>query len=230
DKHNEANGEENRDGANDNNSWNCGAEGETDDKEINDLRRRQVKNFLALLLTSQGVPMILAGDERGRTQWGNNNAYCHDSDLSWVDWTPNPLTDELVRFTGDLVRFRAAHPAVRTAEHPTGREVRPGLAEISWHGVTAYAPDWSDGSRLMAVMRCAPMGDAVDCVYVVANTHWEEHDVELPLLPDGALWRLAADTGAADCSFPLGEEPALDDQHVLRVGPRSTVVLCAQTV
>ncbi|GGQ33998.1 glycogen debranching protein [Streptosporangium pseudovulgare] len=230
DKHNEANGEDNRDGGNDNNSWNCGAEGETDDKEINDLRRRQVKNFLALLLTSQGVPMILAGDERGRTQWGNNNAYCHDSDLSWVDWTPNPLTDELVRFTGDLVRFRAAHPAVRTAEHPTGREVRPGLAEISWHGVTAYAPDWSDGSRLMAVMRCAPLGDAVDCVYVVANTHWEEHDVELPLLPDGALWRLAADTGAVDCSFPLGEEPALDDQHVLRVGPRSTVVLCAQTV
>ncbi|MCG5219441.1 glycogen debranching protein GlgX [Streptosporangium soli] len=227
-KHNEANGEDNRDGGNDNASWNCGIEGETDDPEINDLRRRQIKNFLTLLLTSQGIPMILAGDERARTQWGNNNGYCHDSELSWVDWTPNKLTNELVRLTGNLTRFRAAHPAVRTPEHLTGREVIPGLPEISWHGVNAYAPDWSEGSRLMAVMRCAPLDDGVDCVYVVANAHWEPHNVELPMLPDGTLWRIAVDTGATDDSFPPGEEPILGDQHTLKVGGRSTVVLCTR--
>jgi glycogen operon protein len=230
DKHNEGNGEDNRDGGNDNNSWNCGAEGGTEDQEIIDLRRRQMKNLLALLLTSQGIPMILAGDERARTQWGNNNAYCHDTELTWVDWAPNALTDELVRFTGNLTRFRAAHPAIRTTGYLTDHEIRPGLPEISWHGVTAYEPDWSSESRMMAVMRCAPLDgqEGVDCVYVVANTHWEPHEVELPQLPDGAHWRLAVDTAAAaGDSFPVGEEPALGDQHALNIGARTTIVLCA---
>jgi len=228
-KHNDANGEDNRDGGNDNNSWNCGWEGETDNPEVNALRRRQIKNLLTLLLTSQGIPMILAGDERGNTQWGNNNAYCHDNEISWIDWTPNELTDELVRLTSVLTSFRAEHPAVRTADFLTGHEVRPGLPDISWHGTTAYAPDWSEESRLMAVMRCAELpGGGVDCVYVVANAHWDDHEVELPLLPEGGLWRLAVDTGAADDTFPLGKEPILGDQHALRVGGRSTAVLSAR--
>lgn len=229
DKHNELNGEDNRDGGNDNHSWNCGAEGDTGDPEINDLRRRQIKNLLTLLLTSQGIPMILAGDERGRTQWGNNNPYCHDNELTWVDWTPNPLTDELVRFTGDLVRFRAAHPAIRTEHYLSGRELRPGLQEMSWHGVRAGHPDWSDGSRLLAVMRCAPHEGGIDCVYAVSSAHWEDVEVELPGLPDNTLWRLAVDTSAAPHadSFAVGREPILGDQHSLRVGPRTTLVLCA---
>ncbi|WP_199565645.1 glycogen debranching protein GlgX [Spongiactinospora rosea] len=231
DKHNEANGEANRDGGNDNNSWNCGAEGPTDDPEIDALRRRQMKNLLTLLMTSQGIPMILAGDERARTQWGNNNAYCHDSELSWVDWSEGDLPEEIAGFTSRLTRLRAAHPAVHALEHPTGREVVPGLPEISWHGVAAYSPDWSQESRLLAVMRCAPAADGdVDCVYVASNAHWEAREVELPWLPEGALWRVAADTFAAapDDVFPIGEEPVLGDQRAIKVNARSTVVLCSR--
>ena len=118
DKHNEANGEDNLDGANDNNSWNCGVEGPTDDPAINALRRRQMKNAFVMLMVSQGMPMIQMGDECGRTQQGNNNAYCHDGPLTWFDWTLPERNNELLRFCQRMIRFRQQHPALKSPLHP----------------------------------------------------------------------------------------------------------------
>ena len=234
-KHNEANGEDNRDGANDNNSWNCGAEGETDDPAVLDLRRRQVRNALLLLLSSQGIPMLLGGDEVGRTQRGNNNAYCHDDELSWFDWGLVEDNADLLRFARRCIAFRAAHPALRGAIHPTGSTVDGSpLPDVSWHGVRAWEPDWSTGSRLLAMARCARLGDGDgdgdDIVYLAANAHWEPHRIEPPVLPDGLVWHLFADTSAApgaDAAVP-GDEPRLPEQGFLTIGPRSTVLLVAR--
>lgn len=233
DKHNEANGEGNRDGGNDNNSWNCGAEGETDDPVINRLRGQQMKNLLTVLLTSQGTPMILAGDERGRTQQGNNNTYCHDSELTWIDWTPGPLADEMTSFTSRLIRTRRAHPAIHAPRYHTGEQMVPGLPDLSWHGTRAWQPDWSQGSRILAVMRCVPFtghpGSDLDVVYVAFNSHWESHEFELPKLPNDASWRIVASTSeqTPDDIHEPGQEPVLDNQATIVAAPRSAVILCA---
>ncbi|KJY44104.1 glycogen debranching protein, partial [Streptomyces sp. NRRL S-444] len=230
DKHNEANGEGNNDGANDNNSWNCGAEGPTDDPEVNRLRLRQMKNALAILFTSQGIPMLLAGDEVARTQQGNNNTYCQDNELSWFDWSQVDDNAELLRFTREMIAFRGHHRELRSTSHPTG-QVREslGLPDISWHGERAWQPDWSAESRLLAVARCGTGDD--DVVYVAMNSHWEPHDLELPALPHGRSWHLFADTGAEaphDIRTP-GGEPELENAGKYLIGPRSVVILVGRT-
>ncbi|MGN5376596.1 glycogen debranching protein [Streptomyces lasalocidi] len=184
DKHNEANGEGNNDGANDNNSWNCGEEGPSASPHVRELRTRQMKNLLTILLTSQGIPMILVGDEVGRTQLGNNNTYCQDNELSWFDWGLVEANAELLHFTRALIAFRHAHPVLRSSDHPTGTDrVGSGYPDISWHGVRAWAPDWADHGRVLAMMRCGrhAKGGSVadDHVYIAVNAHWEAHDLEL---------------------------------------------------
>ncbi|MFI6177587.1 glycogen debranching protein GlgX [Nonomuraea sp. NPDC051191] len=227
-KHNEANGEDNRDGNDDNLSWNCGAEGPTRDPEVLALRGRQAKNAMLLLLLSQGIPMILAGDEVGRTQHGNNNAYCHDGPLSWFDWGLAERNGELLRFVRECVAFRAAHPMVRDRRHPCGDEGAGGLPQVSWHGERAGEPDWSEGSALVAMLRSGTAaGGGGEHLYLAANAHWEARELELPALPDGAVWHLFADTGAAapeDVHTP-GQEPPLADQRRIVVGPRAAVAL-----
>jgi len=148
-KHNEANGEGNRDGTDDNRSWNCGVEGETDDPEVNALRDRQSRNFVATLLLSQGAPMLLAGDERRHTQRGNNNAYCQDNELTWLDWEPGARDEELLAFTKRLLRLRAAHPVFRRAAFLTGEERNgSGAPDVWWFrpdGRKMTQADWSRG-------------------------------------------------------------------------------------
>jgi isoamylase len=218
DKHNEANGEHGRDGHNGNHSWNCGHEGPTDDVAIRTLRARLARNALLILLTSRGIPMLLAGDEFGRTQYGNNNAYRHDGPLSWLDWSLLDANADLFRFTAAAIAFRRAHPVLRRAE---------GDLTVTWHGVRAGQPDTSPESRLVAVMFT---GGDEDVVYVAANSHWEGHELELPAPPAGLAWHLFADTSAAppaNVSEP-GCEPLLADQSHLVAGPRSVVVLTAR--
>ncbi|MGW3044290.1 glycogen debranching protein GlgX [Kitasatospora sp. NPDC001159] len=220
-KHNEANGEGNADGANDNHSWNCGIEGPTDDPEVLRLRGRQMKNALAILLTSQGVPMLLAGDELARTQAGNNNTYCQDNELSWLDWDLLETNADLHRFVRGLIAFRHAHPLLRGADHPG--------SEVSWHGVRAWQPDWSPDSRLLAVLR-GGHGGGDEQIYVAMNAHWEPHDLELPRPRPGTAWHLVADTAATtphDLHLP-GTEPPLEDPGRYRIAPRSTVILLAR--
>jgi glycogen operon protein len=231
-KHNWANGENNNDGANDNESWNCGWEGPTDDPAINALRRRQIKNALALLMVSQGVPMILMGDEVGRTQQGNNNTYCQDNELNWLDWSLLDSNADLFRFAKHIIAFRHAHPVLRNRWHFSNRDyVGSGYADISWHGAKAWSADWSDSSRTIAFMLCGKhaRGGAVqdNYVYVAMNTHWDAHWFDLPGLPQGMQWHVAANTGAPspDDIWEPGREPLLPDQGGLLVGDRSVVVL-----
>jgi glycogen operon protein len=227
DKHNEANGEHNNDGSNDNDSWNCGAEGWTDDPGILALRQRQIKNAIALLLISQGVPMLLMGDEIGRTQNGNNNTYCHDNALNWMDWRLKETNADLFRFVKHAIAFRHAHPALRRTQHFSNADgVGSGYADITWHGTQAWQADWSDASRCLAFMLCGKHAQD-DYVYMAMNMHWEAHWFTLPGLPAGLSWHVAANTGtpAPNDSWAPGTEPQLEDQSGILLGDRSVVIL-----
>jgi isoamylase len=228
-KHNLANGEYNNDGANDNNSWNSGWEGSTDDPGILALRHRQIKNAFALLIVSQGVPMMLMGDEVGQTQQGNNNMYCHDSELSWLNWDLLQKNPDLFRFFKNCIAFRKEHAVFRNRWHLYG-------GDISWHGAQAWHPDWSEQSRMLGFLLDGKHAKGKDdigfdnSIYVFTNTHWEGHDVELPGSPEGKPWHVFANTGADSPQdiWEIGAEPVLSDQSRLFVGPRSVVILLAK--
>jgi len=231
-KHNEANGEGNNDGANDNLSWNCGWEGDTDDPAILALRKQLMKNALALLMISQGVPMVLMGDEMGRTQGGNNNTYCQDNALSWLDWSLVAKNADLLRFAQLIIAFRHAHPALRHCDHYRNQDyLGSGYADVSWHGTRAWQPDWSEESRVLAFMLCgrhAKGGAAHDCfIYAAMNSYWDALPFELPALHAGVQWHVAANTGmpSPEDIFAAGEEPVLADQGQALVGGRSIVIL-----
>ena len=221
-KHNEANGEKNRDGANDNNSWNCGAEGETDDKEILYLRRRQIKNAAALLLLSRGIPMILSGDEFCNSQNGNNNAYCQDNKISWLDW--NKLSDnaDVFGFFKKLIAFRKAHPVLRRKDFYNGMN-SSGYPELSFHGEKAWELDEENPFHTFGFMYAETVKDhsaKKDCfIYCGVNTFWEERTLELPKLPDGMNWYKIAYT-AEDHT----KKEKYDDIYI-RLYPRSLMLL-----
>ncbi|HEY9814071.1 MAG TPA: glycogen debranching enzyme, partial [Candidatus Sericytochromatia bacterium] len=230
-KHNEANGENNNDGANDNESWNCGWEGPTDDPGINALRHRQVKNAVAMLMVSQGVPLLLMGDEIGRTQNGNNNTYCHDNELNWLDWSLLQKNQDIFQFFKHCINFRNAHPVLRNQYHFQNRDyVGSGYADITWHGTQAWNADWSQNSTL-AFMLCgkhAKAGTVEDnYIYVAMNMHWEALWFEIPGLPPGMQWHIFANTGATppEDSWQPGTEPLLSNQQGILLGDRSVVIL-----
>jgi len=193
DKHNEANGEDNRDGHDHNLSWNCGVEGSTDDLAILRLRERQARNFLATLLVSQGVPMLCAGDEIGRTQQGNNNAYCHDSELTWLDWNLDRARRALLEFTSRLIALRRRHPVLRRQQFFHGRKLRGSeVKDLSWlrpDGKEMTDEDWNVNTRCLG-LRLA--GDAIDdidaegrrvggaTVLALVNAHHEPLDFVSP--------------------------------------------------
>jgi len=225
-KHNEVNGEDNADGMADNLSWNCGCEGPTDDADIVRLRRRQMKNFATILMTAHGVPMILAGDEFARTQQGNNNAYCQDNPVSWIDWNLKEDNADLFRFFRLLIAFRRTHAAMRRISFAP----MPCCAQVAWHGVKLGQPDWSWDSRSLAMQRWATDGSrGEDHLYFIANAHWESHVFELPALPHGRWYRFI-DTmldspvdiaESSDSAAPVGAQ-------YYEVGPRSVVVLASR--
>jgi len=231
-KHNQANGEDNRDGHNTNHSWNCGHEGPTTDKEINALRRRLMKNAVAVLFASQGVPMILMGDEVAHSKQGNNNTYCQDNELSWFDWTGVEREADMLRFMRACIQFRQAHPVLRNQHHFQHQHTEAsGYPDISWHGREAWNPDWSENSRALALLLCGenvpPGQEKDDYIYVGMNMHWQRHAFELPRLPVGRRWRRFIDTSCAppDEVVEPGREPLLRDQEQITLGPRSVVIL-----
>jgi glycogen operon protein len=232
-KHNEANGEENRDGLNENFSWNCGIEGPTEDPEVLDLRRRQAKNFMATLLLSQGVPMLLAGDEFLRTQGGNNNAWCQDNAVSWIDWRLADLNAGFLRFVREMIALRKRHPALRRTGFFHGRgqagDLRP---DIVWHGVEPGRPDFSYHSLTLAFALDGSMtGREPDRDFYVACNAWREAlPFRIPESPAGRPWRRAVDTALAppldiDASEAGPVVPARS-QYVL--APHSLVVLISE--
>jgi len=232
-KHNEANGEHNNDGSNDNLSWNCGSEGPTEDPQINALRLRQVKNAFAILMLSQGVPMILMGDEVGHTQRGNNNTYCQDNELTWFDWDKVKDRAELLNFVRQIIAFRHEHVLLRNRDHLDG-QVRDGHVppSVSWHGLRAWQVDWSNESRVLGMLISGqplkPQGG--DHIYAALNMHWETHSFQLPPLPVERSWHLVANTAmpAGEDIWPCCAEPVLSDQTRVTVADRSVVILVSR--
>jgi len=228
-KHNEANGEENRDGANDNASWNCGAEGETGDLKILALRQRQMMNAVSLLLLSRGVPMLLSGDEFANTQYGNNNAYCQDNEISYLDWRRLKKYKKLFEFTKNMIALRKAHPVLRIDRYENGPN-GTGYPELSFHGLTPWQLD-PDADALCFAFQFAEdgkkFGTGKDAfLYVLVNAHWESHDYELPVIPAGLRWFVAADTFAGTAAVP-GKEKVLKKTERVTLMPRSLLLLIA---
>jgi isoamylase len=221
-KHNEANGEDNKDGLDENYSWNCGVEGPTDDPGVLGLRARQARNLMATLLLAQGVPMLLAGDEFLRTQGGNNNAWCQDNEVSWVDWSLAAKNAGFLRFVKEMIALRRRHPALRRRWFPRG-------GEVVWHGVEPFKPDFSADSRSLAlVLDGSRTGREPDRdIYMAFNAWREVLHFRVPPAPQGRPWRRVVDTAL---SSPLdivgpGEGPAIADGTAYPVVPFSVVVL-----
>ncbi|MCK5795985.1 MAG: glycogen debranching protein GlgX [Deltaproteobacteria bacterium] len=208
-KHNEANGEENRDGHNDNLSCNCGEEGESDDVTVEAFRRRQIKNAMALLLLSQGVPMLLAGDECRRTQHGNNNAYCQDNPIGWFDWTLPERHADIFRFTQEMIAFRRRHPCLRRSRWiDDTRENARGFAPITWHGLHLHDPGFADGFARALAFTVGGTDEGVD-LHVMINMYVEPLTFDLPP-QKGRIWFRAIDTSLAspnDIVDPTREVP-----------------------
>jgi isoamylase len=227
-KHNEANGENNRDGGNDNRSWNSGVEGPSDDPTIEKLRNRQVKNILTVTLLSLGLPMITMGDEVRRTQQGNNNAYCQDNEISWFDWTLVAKHADLLRFVTSI-NSRRLFRDLEPAQQSLSLNEALVAANKSWHGVKPGQPDWGDSSHSLAISAEAP--DKERLFYVILNAYWEALEFELPRKggDDGDSWHRWIDT-TLDSPQDIVEwetAPAVPSR-TYRAGPRSVVVLFAR--
>ncbi|KAB2905735.1 MAG: glycogen debranching protein GlgX [Anaerolineae bacterium] len=225
DKHNFFNGENNQDGSSDNRSWNCGEEGPSDDPQVEGLRSRQIRNFLTILLISQGTPMILGGDEIRRTQLGNNNAYCQDNQISWYDWTLLDHYGDLFRFTKWMIQLRKDHPVFQRERYFSG-EIDPttNFPDIEWHGIRLHKPDFGHYSHALAFTLA---GLGVDNTFhVIVNSYWESLEFELPELPRGWYWLRLVDTtlpSPEDICEPGGEIPVTTSTYW--AGARSIVIL-----
>lgn len=222
-KHNEANGWDNTDGSDDNNSWNCGEEGDTGDPEVRKLRMKMIKNACAVLMCSRGTPMFLSGDEFGDTRYGNNNPYCQDNPISWLDWSllEKETGRELFRFFQYMIRFRQSHPAIRKDLEPS----YIGFPSMSLHGIIPWEPDALESAYVSCVLfsgYCEESGQE-DLVYVAVNAHWHAAEMTLPDLPDGYRWRIAVNTG--DPLRQIFEEDEMPvAEKTLLLGERSVIV------
>lgn len=216
-KHNEKNGWNNTDGAGDNNSWNCGVEGETDDPEVNRLRRRMVRNAFALLMCSRGIPMFLAGDEFCNTQFGNNNAYCQDNITSWLDWNLLKKNKSIFQFFQYMIRFRKKHRILRV----NISNGACGFQDISFHGVKPWRGQFADHDRYVGVLFAGQEdGKGPDVVYVASNAYWEELKILLPELPESMYWELKLDTWEEK----QGQEQESIQGNTFMIHPRSVMV------
>jgi len=232
-KYNAANGEDERDGSSENHSWNCGVEGPTTDPKVLEMRRRQAKNLMATLLLSQGVPMILAGDEFLRSQEGNNNAWCQDNDISWIDWSLTRKNADFLRFVKMLIALRRRHPAVR---RPTffrgsgyGGDMTP---DVTWHGVEPFQPDFSQGARTLAyALDGRHTGREEDRDFYVAINAWQEPiDFRIPISPSGRRWRRVIDTNLPSPRdiVELDDGPLVPNGGKYPVAMRSLLVLVSE--
>lgn len=232
-KHNEKNGENNRDGTEFNYSWNCGVEGKTRRKKILELRRKQVKNAFLTLVLCQGTPLILAGDEFGNSQNGNNNAYCQDNDTGWLDWNLVETNKEIFEFLKKVIMIRREHPILRMKEPLEMRDYAScGYPDLSFHGTKAWYPDFSNYSRVIGIMLCGKYAETEDGLkddyfYFAFNMHWEPHEFDLPKLPDDRNWRILIDTGAGqgkEINLDTGVKDNILNQRKYTVNPRTIIV------
>ena len=229
-KHNEKNGEDNRDGNDYNYSWNCGVEGKTRKKNICQLRLKQIKNAFAILLLSQGTPMIVSGDEFGNSAEGNNNPYCQDNAITWLNWKQTSMGLEIYEFVRRLIEIRREHPILHCPDELKIMDyLSCGYPDISYHGEQAWYPQFQNYNRHFAVMFCGKYArinkvKEDDFFYVVFNAHWVEHDFGLPKLPAGKKWHLFLNT-ADQGDFSREDLVPLAIQSKVSVMPRTTILL-----
>ena len=222
-KHNAANLENNQDGTNNNYSWNCGEEGESNDAQVNAQRRQQMKNLLTLLFISQGTPMLLMGDEIGRTQKGNNNAYCQNNEISWFDWNLLDENGDLLRFVRGMIQFNHSHQLFQQRRfwtEPDGTQP----PRLTWHGVRLQEPDWAHDSRTLAFS----LHDEVsgENLHIMLNAYWEALTFELPPLPADKQWHRVIDTAlASPDDYCEPKEAPIIEEETYAVAGRSSVVL-----
>ncbi|NLG05074.1 MAG: glycogen debranching protein GlgX [Clostridia bacterium] len=220
-KHNEANGWNNTDGDNNGLSWNCGAEGDTTDPNVLALRKRMIKNACVALLCSRGTPMFFAGDEFGNTQFGNNNAYCQDNEISWIDWSKKEKNQDIFAFFTYMIHFRKQHEVLRRDLYPSSL----GFPAVSTHGLLPWTKHFSQDSRVVGVMfagRKAP-NKKEDIVYVLFNSYWETQEVKLPELGNQLQWGCVINTNFED-SIIKKTKPQPVGERIL-IGPRSSMIL-----
>lgn len=223
-KHNEANGWNNTDGENTNNSWNCGIEGDTDNESILKLRTQMIKNACAVLLASQGTPMLLAGDEFGNTQFGNNNPYCQDNEISWLNWALLDKNREIFNFFKNMIKFRKNHHVLRDSIEPA----KCGLPHVSKHGNEPWNLDTSEETRVLGVMFAGYNKEVNedDIVYIAINAHWEKQYVKLPDLPIDLEWGIAVNTAMLEGQdFSESDDKMLKINTSVELEPRSVVII-----
>lgn len=223
-KHNEANGEGNNDGCSYNYSWNCGIEGPSRKQWIRQMRERQMRAAFAMLLFSQGVPMIYGGDEIGNSQEGNNNAYCQDNPIGWIDWRGLRKNASMLAFVKKTVALRKAHPVLHMNESMKEADyLGKGFPDLSFHGERAWFCNMENTSRMIGMMLCGEYarqadGTGDDFLYVGFNFHWETRSMALPNLPEGMEWKKVMDTGDLTCDGFYGENGQVYERSV-EVGP-----------
>ncbi|MDY2826268.1 MAG: glycogen debranching enzyme, partial [Eubacteriales bacterium] len=226
-KHNEKNGWNNTDGDNNGNSWNCGVEGETDDPEVNGLRRRLIKNAFAALMCSRGAAMFYAGDEFCNTQFGNNNAYCQDNIISWLDWTRLEEYKEIHDFARFMIHFRTDHPILRKRTKPAACQ----LPEISIHNGFPYNAATDYSTHMIGIMYAGRNADdtADDIIFYAMNSYWEPLTMQMPALTNGMRWKVVANTY---CEYEDGVDYTAMTEFfgpsAIRVPARTTIVLIAE--
>mgnify|MGYP001623614001 FL=1 len=230
-KHNEDNGEDNRDGTDCNHSCNYGEEGPTSKKALQSLRRRQMRNAFLILLLSQGVPAVYGGDEMGNSQRGNNNAYCQDNEISWIQWSRKKYDRQMQDFVREAIAFRGRHAAFgRRKPYVMSDYLSKGMPDLSYHGTRAWYGEFESYNRQMGILYAGEYtGDRT--LYVLYNMHMIEHEIALPTLPAGQSWYLLADTGREGASTFLKEEEKilLEDQKMAAVPPRTIWILTGET-
>ena len=224
-KHNEANGWNNTDGFDDNNSWNCGVEGDTDDPNVLALRRKMMMNACAVLMCSRGTPMFLSGDEFCDTRYGNNNPYCQDNAISWLDWSLFEKNRDMFEFFRYMIAFRMDHPAVR-------RDLEPsyiGFPSMSIHGLTPWEPDAPESDYVSCVLFSGYDEENAreDLIYVAVNAHWNAAEMSLPDLPEGYCWKIAVNTGDPKQQTFAEKEMPYSQKHLL-LGERSVIIFTGQ--
>ena len=240
-KHNENNGENNRDGREYNFTWNGGVEGPTRREKIRRLRMQQIRNASLLVFLSQGIPLLCAGDEFGDTKKGNNNAYCQDNGISWLDWGLLETNKALFEWMKAVIAFKKAHPLLRMPREPRLMDtISCGMPDLSYHGREVWKPEFSGWNREIGLLYWGDYarketGERDNSLYLLFNMHWESHTFYLPRLPRNVFWHLAVDTAGAGekqkaaCIYLPGEEIFLEDQKCCLLNPRSIAVLLARS-
>ncbi len=226
-KHNYANGENNQDGIDDNLSWNSGTEGETDSLEIINFRKKRIKNFAAILFCSQGVPMILSGDEVGKSQLGNNNVYCQDNELAWFDWTLVEKNSDLLRFFKSMIKFRKDNESLRRGDFFNGEINSRGLKDIDWHGCKLTSPGWNDSSSKVLAFSLASFVEKQPDIYVIMNMDYQELDFEIPTLVKRKWYRFV-DTDLDSPNDIIENSKFSIKTNTYKAAPYSVIILISK--